>query len=238
MTTGLTYNTFLTQIATMAVVDPADSNFLVVLPMAITYAENRICRDLNLLQFSASISGFSLTVGSRQLNVPAGTMVVSEQINIITPAGTVSPDAGTRNPCTPITKEFLDLVYGSPAVTGLPLYFAPFNENQFFVGPYPDQNYSVELVGIVRPVSLSATNQTTFIATYLPDLFVMAAMVYISGYQRNFSATSDDPQMAINYENQYSKLLASATVEEARKKFEAAGWTSQSPAVVASPTRG
>jgi hypothetical protein len=238
MTTGLTYSTFLAQISTMAVVDPTDTNFLTVLPMAITYAENRICRDLDLLQFSASISGFSLTVGSRQLNVPAGTVVVSEQINIITPAGTSSPDAGTRNPCTPVTKEFLDLVYGNPTLTGLPQYFAPFNDNQFFVGPFPDQNYSVELVGVVRPASLSPTNTTTFIASYLPDLFIMAAMVYISGYQRNFSATSDDPQMAVNYENQYSKLLSGATVEEARKKFEAAGWTSQTPAPVASPTRG
>jgi len=44
--------------------------------------------------------------------------------------------------------------------------------------------------------------------------------------------------MAQSYEGQYQLLLKSAVVEEARKKFDAAGWSSQSPATVATPTRG
>jgi hypothetical protein len=123
-------------------------------------------------------------------------------------------------------------------VTGLPKYFVPFNDNLFLVGPYPDQPYYVEIVGTYRPDSLSSSNQTTFISLYLPDLFIMASMVYVSGYQRNFGRQSDDPAMAQSYENQYQTLLKGAAVEEARKKFEASGWTSQSPAPVASPSRG
>jgi len=44
--------------------------------------------------------------------------------------------------------------------------------------------------------------------------------------------------MAMSYETQYQLLLKSAVVEEARKKFDAAAWSSQSPATTASPTRG
>jgi hypothetical protein len=66
----------------------------------------------------------------------------------------------------------------------------------------------------------------------------MASMIYISAYQRNFGKESDDPQMAMSYENQYQLLLKSAGVEEARKKFESSAWSSQSPASVSSPTRG
>jgi hypothetical protein len=44
--------------------------------------------------------------------------------------------------------------------------------------------------------------------------------------------------MAITYESQYQALLKNAMVEENRKKFEAAGWSSQSPSPIASPTRG
>ena len=66
----------------------------------------------------------------------------------------------------------------------------------------------------------------------------MASMIYISAYQRNFGRQSDDPQMAQSYEAQYNALLKGAAVEEARKKFEAAAWSSQSPAVVATPSRG
>jgi hypothetical protein len=66
----------------------------------------------------------------------------------------------------------------------------------------------------------------------------MASMIYISAYQRNFGRQSDDPQMAQSYESQYGMLLKSAMVEEARKKYEGAAWSSQAPAPVASPTRG
>jgi hypothetical protein len=237
MTTGLTYTTYKTQIATLAVVEETDPAFVTILPQMITYAENRICRELDFLFTSKSVTGYAAVQGSRQITVPEGTFVVLDQINILTPAGVINPNVGTRNPCLPATKEFLDAVYGDSTATGLPKYFVPFNDNLFLIGPYPDQQYYVEIVGTFRPDSLSAANPTTFISTYLPDVFIMASMIYVSAYQRNFGRQSDDPQMAQSYEAQYQTLLKGAAVEEARKKFEASGWTSQSPSPVATPTR-
>ncbi len=257
MTTGLTYSQYVTQIATMAVVAETDPAFLTILPQMITYAENRMYRDIDFMFTSTSLHGvsFVLTPGNRNLSfnidlsansdAQAGTFVVSEQINLLTdasgnPAATTNPDSCVRVPLLPTTKEFLDAVYGSSltANRGKPMYFVPFNETLFFVGPVPDQAYPVEVVGTYRPNSLSSTNTTTFISLYLPDIFIMASMIYISAYQRNFGRQSDDPAMAQSYESQYKALLQSAIVEEARKKFDASGWSSQSPATVATPTRG
>lgn len=240
MTTGLTYTTYVAQMATMAVVSSANADFQTILPQMITYAENRIYRDLDLLTTSTSNAGFALAVGSRTLTVPAGTLVVSEQMNIITPAGTTSPDQGVRNPCLPVTKEWLDMVWGDSSVSarGLPAYYAPFDDNIFYFGPFSDKAYTVEIVGTVRPPSLSSTNATTFISNYLPDLFIMASMIYITAYQRGFGSVNNDPQMAMTYETQYEALLKSAIVEESRKKYEASGWTSQSPSPVSTPSRG
>ena len=257
MTTGLTYSQYVTQIATLAVVDPNDDAFKIILPQMITYAENRMYRDIDFMFTSTSLHGtsFVLTPGNRNLsfniNLSAnnmsseGTFVVSEQINLLTDASgnaatTTNPDECVRVPLTPTTKEFLDAVYGSSlqANWGKPQYFVPFNETLFFIGPVPDQAYPVEVVGTYRPNSLSNTNQTTFISLYLPDVFIMASMIYVSGYQRNFGRANDDPQMAVSYESQYKALLQGSLVEEARKKFEASGWSSQSPSPIASPTRG
>jgi len=245
LTTGLSYSgtvsgtmSYVQQIAEMAVVDQTDANYLAILPAMITYAENRMYRDLDFMFTSTSITGYTITSGSRQITIPEGTIVVSEQINVITPAGQNNPDAGTRNPLLPTTKEYLDAVYGSASYTGIPQYFVPFNDNLFLVGPFSDATYFVEIVGTYRPASLSSTNTTTFISLYLPDVFIMASMIYISAYQRNFGRQSDDPQMAQSYEAQYQALLKGATIEEARKKFEAAAWSSQAPASVASPSRG
>lgn len=237
MPLGLTYTTYKTQIATLAVVEETDPNFLIVLPMAIDYAELRICRDLDFLFTSAANSNYACVANNRQITIPQGTFVVTEQINIITPAGTTNPEQGTRNPLLPTTKEFLDAVYGSSASAGVPKYYAAFNDNVFLLGPFPNLAYQVEIVGTTRPAPLSVANPTTFISSYLPDLFVMASMIYITGYQRNFGKIADDPAMAVTYEQQYQTLLKGAAVEEARKKYEAAAWSSQAPAAVASPTR-
>lgn len=254
---GLTYSSYVTQVAQMAVVAENDANFQAILPMMLNYAELRICRDLDLVFTSVSLygAGYQLAAGNRNLsfsqNLPNGTsFVVSEQINLITPVGQSNPNTATRTPLLPTTKEFLDAVYGSASYTGEPKYFVPFNETLFFVGPTPDASYYVEVVGTMRPASLdtrpvpnpenlppSQSNQT-FISQYLPDLLIMASMVYISAYQRNFGRQSDDPQMAQSYEGQYQTLLKQAGVEEARKKFEAGAWSSQGPATVATPTRG
>ena len=238
MTTGLTYSQYVTQIATMAVVEETDPAYVTILPQMITYAENRMYRDLDFLFTSIATTSYGLTVGSRQISVPSGTFVVPEQINVITPAGTSNPDSGTRNPLLPTTKEFLDQVYNVASNTGLPKYFCPFDDYTFLVGPYPDQNYTCEIIGTYRPDSLSASNTTTFISLYLPDLFIMASMIYIAAYQRNFSsAMGNDPQMPITYETQYQALLKSAMSEENRKKFEAAAWSSQAVSTSATPTR-
>jgi len=86
--------------------------------------------------------------------------------------------------------------------------------------------------------TVSNGSGTTFISTYLPDMLIMASMIYISAYQRNFGRLSDDPAMAQSYENQYQLLKSSALVEENRKKYESAAWSSYSPAPTATSTRG
>lgn len=252
MTTGLSYDgtvvgttSYVAQIATMAVVSPTDDNFLIALPQAITYAENRMYRELDLLSTSDALP-FQLTAGNRYLDISGGVgnfpFVITEQINVITPSTETNPDSSsaTRNPCIATTKEFVDQVYGSsaPANRGVPQYFVPFNDNSFLIAPTPDLNYIVEIIGVTRPASLSATNKTTFLSIYMPDIFIMASMIYISAFQRNFSSISaNDPQMPINYESQYKVLMASATVEEDRKKFEASAWSSQGATPNATPSR-
>lgn len=239
MTTGLTYSQYVTEIATLAVVPDTDPNFVEILPQMITYAENRIYRDLDLLTTVTAISSYITSSNARTLTFPIADFITIQEANVISPAGTTVPNNGTRNPMLPVTKEWINYTYPSSASAGLPGYFAMFDQNTIILGPWPNNAYTVELVGTFRPNSLSSGNPTTFVSTYLPDLMIMASMIYISAFQRNFiSAAANDPQMPVNYETQYQTLLKGAMVEEARKKFQSSGWTSMSPAPVATPTRG
>jgi hypothetical protein len=234
---GLTYATYKSSLATLSVVPDTDPNWLAILPSTIDYAELRIYRDLDLLS-TVSSSIFPATAQKSKVTLPAGTFVTIQNINVLTPPGTIDPDNGVRNPLLPVSKEYIQYAWPSVTNASVPQYFAMLDERSFFLGPWPDLTYQLEVVGTVRPPTLSETNTVTFISQYLPDLFLMASMIFISGYQRNFGRQSDDPQMAQSYESQYQALLRGATVEEYRKKFAASGWSSMSPSPVATPGRG
>lgn len=235
---GLTYSTYKTALATLSVVPENDPNWLAILPDTIDYAELRIYRDLDLLSTVLTDTSFSTTANASKVQITQGTFVTLQNVNVITPAGTSDPDLGTRVPVLPVSKEYIQYSWPNSTNPGVPQYFAMIDERTFSLGPWPDAAYTLEIIGTYRPQTLSETNTTTFISQYLPDLFLMASMVFISGYQRNFGRQSDDPAMAQSYESQYQALLRGATVEEYRKKFAASGWTSISPSPVATPGRG
>lgn len=237
---GLTYSTYVQQIATMAVVSATDPNFTIIIPSMIDYAELRMQRDLDFLSTQVSNSSYSFSSGNNTLVIPTSAFVVMQTFEVL-------DGLGNSSPLLPVTKEYIQNVYGSGSTVGVPQYFAVYGgdsatagetSQNIIVGPRPDSAYQVLLTGTIRSAPLSATNTSTFISVNLPDMFIMASMIYISAYQRNFGRLNDDPQMAQTYESQYQALKASALIEENRKKFEAAAWTSYSPAPAATPTRG
>jgi hypothetical protein len=236
----MTYNSFVTDLANFITVPVADPDYLTALPNIIDDAEQRLYRELDLLSTVTRATGL-LVANNRNFALPTttpnGPFVVVEQFNAITPAGTTNADNGTRVPMLPVSKEYLDAVYNSSAGAGVPTMFAPINQNEWIVGPWPDSGYSVEVVGTIRPLPLSDTNPTTFLTLYLPDVFFAAAQVMAAGYQMNFSATGDNPAQAMTWETHVKTLISSAMIEEIRKKFGSQSWSSKSPDPIATPPR-
>lgn len=242
MVTGLTWTTYQTQMATLAVTQTTDPNFQAILSAMIDNAELRICQDLDLLSNQQANTTFACMAGKSSLTIPPASsgqpvFVTIEDVNIITLAGTSNPDQGTRNPCLAVSKEVIQNLWPSSTGASVPNKFAVLGQFSLLFGPWPDQNYSLEIIGTTRPASLSAANPSTFISLNLPHIFIAASMVYISAYQRNFGRMSDDPQMATSWEGYYKTMLGSSSVEEARKKFEGPAWTAKSPATFATPNR-
>lgn len=238
---SLTYATFTTTLANMIVVSVNDPNFVTALPAIIDDAEQRLYRELDLLSTRVTATG-QLTPSSRAFTLPTpnggnGNFVVVEQFNVITPASATNPELGTRNPLDPASKEYLDAVWPSAAGATVPSLFAPISQQSWIVGAWPDAAYTVEVVGTIRPAPLSASNQSTFLSTYLPDVYLAAALVMSAGYQLNFSAAGDNPQAGVTWETHLKTLLDSAKVEEIRKKFGSEGWTSKEPDPIAKPSR-
>jgi hypothetical protein len=240
-----TYTTFQTALAIELAVpnnNPADPQFVAVLPTLVDQAEQRCYRDLDLLNATTSQT-LALTAGSSKLDFSPLTpdILILEDLNIIVPSGTTNPELGERVPAYPVSKEWLRMTYGVSQTKGIPVYFAMNDDHTIMLGPFPDAAYTVELVGKFRPtpiylVAPADGTQTTYLASILPDLFLAAAMCAGTGYQHNWGAQSDDPRSAMSWETNYQTLLNTAKSEEMRKKYH--GWmsmTSEISAIASQP---
>lgn len=236
---SLNYTTYVSQLSNLIVIASSDPNFQIFLPGCIDYAEQRIYRELDLLRTQVTDATATVSSGNRDFSLPTtvGTYITVDNLSIITPAGTPS-SIGSRNPLIPVDRSYIDLIYPSgQTITGVPSYYAMASDTVVLLGPSPDAAYYAEVVGIQRPASLSSANSSTFLTQYIPDVFIAASMVFAAGYQRDFGSQADNPGASQSWENQYQVLMKSASVEQARAKFESEGWTSDSPSPTATPPR-
>jgi hypothetical protein len=236
-----TYTQFVSSIENrMAISNP--TAFLVELPNIIDAGEQRCYREIDMLDARIVDATGSLTAGSRSFTLPqsVGRFVVVEQINVIVPSTATLATGGVRVPLTPISRDGLDNLWPSETplpAPSIPEFVAPLTSQIYRVGPSPDANYQVEVEGTGRPSPLSATNTTTLLSLYLPDLFFAACMVVAAAYQKNFGASSDDPKMAQSWEAQYDIAAKSAMTEEFKKKFSGSAWSPMATPTEAAPPR-
>ena len=236
---SLDYSSYVSQLANLMVISSANTAFNTQLPGIIDYAEGRIYREIDFLRTQITDATASVSSGNRNFTVPSsiGTFITVDQVSIITPS-TATSSNGTRNPVTPISREYIDAVYPSgQATTGVPLFYAMASDTEILFGPAPDAAYKAEVIGEQRPAALSSTNSSTYLTQYIPDVFMAASMVYASGYLKDFGAQGDDPKMAVSWEGQYQTLVQSAQVEQLRAGHKSQGWTTQSPNQIATPPR-
>lgn len=235
---ALTYDTWVTSLANMLVIPPADPNFVQMLPNAIDDAEQRIYRELDLLSTIVRDTSGTLAANNRNFTFPQH-FVVSESINVFTPVGTTT----NRHPMIPVTREWMDAVYPDDIydcgclVAPIPKYYAMITDQTIIVGPSPSENLTVEVVGTIRPTPLSVSNQTTYLTQYLPDLFLAETLIFGYGYMKDYGATTDDPRASSTWSQHYQDLWQSANIEENRKKYAGQAWTPKQPAAIATPPR-
>ncbi len=251
-TNPLSYNQWVEQVGVMAVVQVvngsvnafSDQPLATITPMVLNYAELRIQRDLDLLP-SISSNTYTLTAGNNILAIPIDDFMTIQTIGVGTGYST--------SQLTPVSKEYIQTVFGSLQGAAQPRVFAMVGDtfgygadtnNNVLLGPVPNFAYTVTVYGTIRTPSLysyasagPADTSYTYISTYYPDMLMMASLIYVSAFQRNFSATSDDPNMGMSYEKQYQALRLGAIGEENRKKFQGSGWSSYATPAAATPTR-
>lgn len=235
------YTTYSAALAEMMVTSVTDTDFVAIEPSIIDAAEQRMYRELDILNTVVRDSSANLSANSRNFTLPQaqGRFVVVNGINVVTPIST-TVSTGTRNPVVPVSRDLMDAFWptnSAASSTTIPAFFAMITDQEVIFGPPPGDTFNVEIIGTIRPTPLSADNETTYLSLYLPDAFLACSMIFASGFQKNFGAQADDPKMAASWESQYQTLMASANVEEQRKRFAGQAWGSLQPTSIATANR-
>lgn len=220
-----------------------------LLPQILSYAEGRITRDLKLLAANTS-NTYALAAGQGVFSLPINDFLTVQTIEICQVNGSAVVNSW---PLTPVSKEFIQNCYAGLVQSGPPKYFAMYGDNfgdeedsytNLLFGPTPNYAFTIRVTGTQQSPSLyqnatsgPADTEYTYISAYYPDLLIMASMIFISAYQRNFSATSDSPEMGQSYEKQYQALRLGAIDLESRRKLQGSAWSAYDTPTAATPTR-
>jgi hypothetical protein len=162
----MTYDELVTNIRNYTEVD-ANVFTNAVINTFITMAENRILRDIDLDVYKKESIG-SMTSGNRFLTSP--TDILTHRYMFIT-VGTDKVYLDFRD--TSFMREF----WPNPSLTGVPKYYAVWDQDTFNIAPTPNANYAVEMGYIYRPAQLSPANPTTWISTNAPEALLYACLI-------------------------------------------------------------
>lgn len=257
-TNPLSFNGYVQNIGVMAVATTSlnagvyqfdDATLQTILPQMLNYAELRIARDLDMLSSQTS-NFYTLTAGVNVFSLPVNDFLTVQTLEIVELS---NGNVVNSHPLIPVSKEFIQNCYGGLFTANRPKYFALYGDNfgdeqdsftNILFGPAPNFGYSLRVTGTALAPSLyqSATagpadTAYTYISQWYPDMLMMASMIYISAFQRNFSATSDSADMGQTYEKQYQALRLGAVPLENRRKQQGSGWSAYSTPIAATPTR-
>jgi hypothetical protein len=161
-------------------------------------AENRILRDIDLDVYKKESIG-SMTSGNRFLTSP--TDILTHRYMFIT-VGTDKIYLDFRD--TSFMREY----WPNPALTGVPKYYAVWDQDTFNIAPTPDANYPVELGYVYRPAQLSSANPTTWISTNAPEALLYACLI------QAYSYTKGPAEMLGYFDNSYKQAIQGLGIEQ------------------------
>ena len=149
--------------------ETAETTFVSELDTFIQEAEERILKTVELPVFRKNVTG-TASASNTYLSMPSD-FLAPYSLAVI-----------SSNVYTYLLLKHVSFIRDftpNPATTGLPKYYAQFDDTTFMLGPTPDQTYWFELHYKYRPASLTTTSgsTTTWLSDNGPDALLYGTLV-------------------------------------------------------------
>ncbi|MEK9698554.1 MAG: hypothetical protein VW270_22470 [Candidatus Poseidoniales archaeon] len=173
--------------------ETSESTFVNDLPTFIQEAEERILKNVELPVFRKNVTG-TATASNTYLSTPS---------DFLAPYSLAVSSSGSYSYLLFKHVSFIRDYTPNPTTTGLPKYYALFDDTTFLLGPTPDSNYTFELHYKYRPASLTAGAEsgTTWLSDNAPDALLYGTLTEAATFLKA-------PEEIGNYQQRFDMALA------------------------------
>ena len=173
--------------------DNSETTFVNNIPNFVKAAEEKILKSVDFDYFRKNVTS-TLTSSDQFLTVPTDYLA-SFSLQITT--------SGSESFLLQKDVNFLREYTPASTTTGLPKYYARFDENNFILAPTPNSAYTIELHYFYRPTSLTAgaDGGTTWLSTNAPFALLYGSLV------EAYSFMKGEPDVLQNYNGLYTQYL-------------------------------
>lgn len=206
MSLQYTYDTLTA--AVLAYAEDSDPDFVANVDDFIAKGELRLLRDLELETFEQWLE-VTISAGDRTLNKPADVVAVND-------LWIRDPSAQQWIECPRRSFEYCLMFAPLESSTGVPAYYAEYDEDEIYVVPTPIKSYTggnARVRATIRPSGLSASVSDTFLSEHYSDMLFHAVMMEAYEFQKNEAKVQSSAQ-------KYQSLIPSVVkeVEEVVRK--------------------
>ena len=173
--------------------DNSETTFVNNIPNFVKAAEEKILKSVDLDYFRKNVTS-ALTSSDEFLTVPSDYLA-SFSLQITT--------SGSESFLLQKDVNFLREYTPASTTTGLPKYYARFDEDNFIVAPTPNSNYTIQLNYFYRPASLTAGSDsgTTWVSTNAPFALLYGSLVEAYTFMKG------EPDVIQNYNGLFTQYL-------------------------------
>ena len=176
-----------------------ETSFVSNLTNIIVQAENRIIKSVELPNFRKNQTG-TFTNGNAYLATPT---------DYLYPYSLAVLDSDSNyNYLINKDVNFIREAYPASATTGLPKYYAQFDDDTFLVGPTPNSGYTVEIHYFYIPQSITVTSDgTSWLGTNASEALLYASLAEAYTFMKG------EQDILVNYDNRFKEALQRLTLE-------------------------
>jgi hypothetical protein len=172
-------------------VQSTETSFVANIPTFVQLAEERIYNSVQIPAIRKNQIG-TLTPNNKYLQVPADWLATFS-------LAVIASD-GSQEFLIDKDVNFIRQSYPSPTDTGVPAYYAIFDQDTLILGPTPNSNYQVEMHYYYYPESI-VTAGTTWIGDNFETVLLYGSL------REAYTYLKGEADLIANYEQKYQEAM-------------------------------